>query len=138
MDAIELCPFSESPLFSRLLINTLFLSVYSLIVGFPIPIILALSLNQLRMGMFKNSVQMISYAPYFISTVVMVGLILQFLDMRRGPINLMLLAIGLQPVHFMGIADYFLDLCLDGRLAEYWFWHDHLSGGALDHRPGPA
>ena len=99
--------FFESPLFSRLLINTLFLSVYSLIVGFPIPIILALSLNQLRMGLFKNSVQMISYAPYFISTVVMVGLILQFLDMRRGPINLMLLAIGLAPVHFMGIADYF-------------------------------
>jgi len=99
--------FFESPLFSRLLINTLFLSVYSLIVGFPIPIILALSLNQLRMGLFKNSVQMISYAPYFISTVVMVGLILQFLDMRRGPINLMLVALGIEPVHFMGIADYF-------------------------------
>jgi len=76
-------------------------------VGFPIPIILALSLNQLRTGLFKRSVQMISYAPYFISTVVMAGLILQFLDMRRGPLNLLLMAVGIEPIHFMGTADYF-------------------------------
>ena len=75
--------FFNSPMFERLLTNTIGLSVYSLLVGFPIPILIALSLNQLRTGMFKRSVQMISYAPYFISTVVMVGLILQFLDLRR-------------------------------------------------------
>lgn len=98
--------FFESPLFVRLIKNTFVLSFYSLVVGFPIPIILALSLNQLRTGLFKRSVQMISYAPYFISTVVMAGLILQFLDMRRGPINLLLQAIGFDPIHFMGTADY--------------------------------
>jgi putative aldouronate transport system permease protein len=99
--------FFDSPMFMRLLRNTLWLSFYSLIIGFPIPIILALSLNQLRTGFFKRSVQMISYAPYFISTVVMAGLILQFLDLRRGPVNLLLQAVGIDTIHFMGIANYF-------------------------------
>jgi ABC-type polysaccharide transport system permease subunit len=99
--------FFDSPMFVRLLRNTLVLSVYSLVIGFPIPVILALSLNQLRTGLFKRSVQMVSYAPYFISTVVMAGLILQFLDLRRGPVNLFLGAVGLDPIHFMGVADYF-------------------------------
>ena len=99
--------FFESPLFIRLLKNTFILSAYSLVVGFPIPIIVALSMNQLRMGFFKRSVQLISYAPYFISTVVMVGLILQFLDLRRGPVNILLQAVGFDPVHFMGITDLF-------------------------------
>lgn len=99
--------FFNSPMFERLLRNTLVLSAYSLVVGFPIPVILALSLNQLRTGYFKRSVQMISYAPYFISTVVMAGLILQFLDLRRGPVNLFLQWLGMDTVHFMGVADYF-------------------------------
>lgn len=99
--------FFDSPMFVRLIKNTLVLSLYSLVVGFPIPIIFALSLNQLRTGLFKRSVQMISYAPYFISTVVMAGIILQFLDLRRGPVNLLLQAVGIEPIHFMGITDYF-------------------------------
>ncbi|MCL4833664.1 MAG: ABC transporter permease subunit [Caldilineaceae bacterium] len=102
--------FFNSPMFERLMRNTIGLSFYSLLVGFPIPIIIALSLNQLRTGFFKRSVQMISYAPYFISTVVMVGLILQFLDLRRGPINLLLQALGMDTIHFMGIADMFPDI----------------------------
>lgn len=102
--------FFNSPMFERLLRNTIGLSFYSLLVGFPIPILIALSLNQLRTGVFKRSVQMISYAPYFISTVVMVGLILQFLDLRRGPINLLFQALGIDTIHFMGIADMFPDI----------------------------
>lgn len=102
--------FFNSPMFERLLRNTIGLSVYSLLVGFPIPIVIALSLNQLRTGAFKRSVQMISYAPYFISTVVMVGLILQFLDLRRGPINLLLQALGVDTIHFMGDANLFPDI----------------------------
>jgi putative aldouronate transport system permease protein len=99
--------FFNSPMFMRLMKNTLWLSFYSLVVGFPIPIILALSLNQLQTGFFKRSVQMVSYAPYFISTVVMVGLLLNFLDMRRGPVNLLLIQLGLDPVQFMGSAELF-------------------------------
>jgi multiple sugar transport system permease protein/putative aldouronate transport system permease protein len=76
--------FFDSYLFERLIGNTVTLGFYSLVAGFPIPIILALSLNQVRTRFFKKTVQMVTYAPYFISTVVMVGLILQFLNPRFG------------------------------------------------------
>ena len=76
--------FFDSYLFERLISNTVTLGLYSLVASFPIPIILALSLNQVRTQFFKKTVQMITYAPYFISTVVMVGLILQFLNPRFG------------------------------------------------------
>jgi putative aldouronate transport system permease protein len=99
--------FFQSAMFVRLMSNTLYLSIYSLVVGFPIPIIFALSLNQLRNGYFKQSVQLVSYAPYFISTVVLVGMLLQFLNLRTGPINLALMALGQEPVHFMGTASMF-------------------------------
>ena len=99
--------FFDSAVFWQLLRNTLLLSFYSLVVGFPIPIIFALSLNQLRLGFFKQSVQMISYAPYFISTVVLVGMLLQFLDLRHGPVNMLLMWLGREPIHFMGNASMF-------------------------------
>lgn len=76
--------FFDSYMFERLLMNTITLGLYSLIASFPIPIILALSLNQVKTHVFKKLVQMMTYAPYFISTVVMVGLILQFLNPRFG------------------------------------------------------
>jgi putative aldouronate transport system permease protein len=76
--------FFDSYLFERLITNTVTLGLYSLVASFPIPIILALSLNQVRTQLFKKTVQMVTYAPYFISTVVMVGLILQFLNPRFG------------------------------------------------------
>ena len=76
--------FIESYKFIAVLRNTLVLSVYQLIAGFPLPIILALSLNYLRSERYRKTVQMISYAPHFISTVVIVGMILQFLGPRFG------------------------------------------------------
>lgn len=93
--------FFQSYDFWRILGNTLELALYQLAVGFPFPIILALSLNYVRSGRFKRSVQMITYAPHFISVVVMVGIILQFLDPRTGMINNMLGLLGLKPIHFM-------------------------------------
>jgi len=99
--------FFNSPMFERLMKNTLGLSAYSLLVGFPIPIIFALSLNQLRPGGFKNFIQLVSYAPYFISTVVLVGMMMQFLDLRFGPINQLIKALGGAPIQFMGSAELF-------------------------------
>lgn len=87
--------------------NTLGLSIYELIAGFPLPIILALSLNYVSRQFFKKSVQMITYAPHFISTIVMVGMILQFLDPRTGMVNMLLGAIGLESINFMGKAELF-------------------------------
>lgn len=111
--------FFNSVMISRLLINTLTLSLYSLAVGFPIPIIFALSLNQLRAGTWKQSVQMVSYAPYFISTVVLVGMLLQFLDLRHGPVNMLLNALDQKPLHFMGDAKMFQSIYVWSGVWQY-------------------
>ena len=111
--------FFQSVMFSRLMINTLSLSLYSLVVSFPIPIIFALSLNQLRAGLFKQSVQMVSYAPYFISTVVLVGMLLQILDLRHGPVNLALTALGQTPIMFMGDASLFPSIYVWSGVWQY-------------------
>ncbi len=99
--------FFDSYLFWRLIRNTITLGLYSLLVGFPIPIILALSLNQVRTRFFKKTVQMVTYAPHFISTVVMVGLIIQFLNPRFGVIGNIMQGIGLEPIDFLGNASWF-------------------------------
>jgi multiple sugar transport system permease protein/putative aldouronate transport system permease protein len=89
------------------ILNTLRLGVYSLIAGFPIPILLAVGLNEIRSLAFKKSVQMITYAPYFISTVVMVGMLMQLTDLRIGVFNRLLVLAGGSPVNFFGEAGIF-------------------------------
>ena len=76
--------------------NTLRLSLYSLAVGFPIPIILALMINQITAMRFRRTFQTILYLPHFISTVVMCGIILQFLQARGGLINVLLNLVGIE------------------------------------------
>lgn len=87
--------------------NTIGLSLYELIAGFPFPILLALGLNYVKKAAFKKSVQMITYAPHFISVVVMVGMLLQFLDPRVGFINGFLGLFGFDPINFMAHASMF-------------------------------
>jgi putative aldouronate transport system permease protein len=78
--------FFNSYQFSRTIINTLLISIYS-IATFPIPILLALMINQMRANRFKRFFQTVSYMPHFISTVVMVGLILILLSPKTGLIG---------------------------------------------------
>ncbi len=111
--------FFQSVMFGNLLRNTLSLSIYSLAVGFPIPILFALSLNQLKTGLFKQSVQMASYAPYFISTVVLVGMLLQILDLRHGPVNLLLQSLGKTPILFMGESNLFQSIYVWSGVWQY-------------------
>ena len=92
--------------FKKIVVNTLLLSLYSLCT-FPLPILLALMLNYTRHTGFKKTVQLISYAPHFISTVVMVGIILQFLDQRSGVLNMIIEAFGGESVYFMANPNYF-------------------------------
>lgn len=99
--------FFNSYQFSRLITNTLTLGLYSLVVGFPIPIILALSLHQVRNLWFRKTVQLVTYAPHFISTVVMVGLILQMLNPRFGILAQITNALGLAPVSAMSRPDLY-------------------------------
>ena len=99
--------FFNSFQFWSLLRNTLALSVYSLIAGFPMPIILALLLNYSPFVKLKKVVQTTTYAPYFISTVVLVGILMVFLSPRSGVINQFITMFGGTPVLFMGRADLF-------------------------------
>jgi putative aldouronate transport system permease protein len=93
--------FFDSYYFWDLLKNTLGISFYSLVVGFPLPIILALALNEVKDGPWKKFSQTVTYAPNFISTVVMVGMILAFLNPSTGIINHALELFGMQPIAFM-------------------------------------
>ena len=93
--------FFGSYQFVRVIRNTLTLSLYSLIAGFPIPIILALSLHCCLSQRFKKLVQTVTYAPYFISTVVLVGMLMQVLSPKYGIINHLIRALGGEEVLFM-------------------------------------
>lgn len=95
--------------FWKLLRNTLLLSLYQLAVGFPIPIIVALILNELK-GKYKNVVQTVLYAPHFISTVVLVGMIRIMFSVSSGVVNVVLSEIGLEKIYFMGLPEYFRHL----------------------------
>lgn len=94
--------FFASPSSWQIIINTLRISVTSLIFSFPFPILLAVALNECNNKFYKKTVQMITYAPYFISTVVLVGIILQVTDLRMGVINMAITALGGDAVNFMG------------------------------------
>lgn len=93
--------FFESYMFSDVMKNTIILSVYTLVAGFPLPIIFALALNNTRRKKLKKTTQMIAYMPHFISLVVMVGMIIQFLNKRMGIINMGISALGGTPQDFM-------------------------------------
>lgn len=87
--------------------NTLGVSIYSLVAGFPFPILLALMLNEVRNEKYKKIVQTVTYAPYFISTVVMVGMILLFLSPSSGIFNIILTSLGLDTIDFINKQEYF-------------------------------
>ena len=98
--------FFNSPYFASTIKNTLILSLYGLVVSFPIPIILALMLNSFRHKRYRKVIQTVTYAPNFISTVVMCGMIILFLSPSVGVINHVLEAIGIPAVNFMAKKAY--------------------------------
>ena len=99
--------FFNSYNFSLLLKNTLGISIYSLLAGFPIPIIFALLLNYIKNRYLKKTVQMVSYAPYFISTVVICGMLTIFMNPDTGVFNTILKALGMESVDFLSKPKWF-------------------------------
>lgn len=94
--------FFSSPDFLLIIKNTLLINVTMLILGFPFPVLLALMLNMVRRKRFKKTVQTITYAPYFISTVVMVGMLYTMLSPYSGVVNAIIKKLGGNAVFFMG------------------------------------
>lgn len=102
--------FFNLPSFWNVLYNTVSISLYSLAAGFPLAIILAIALNECQNTFFRKSVQMITYMPYFISTVVIVSMIMQFTDLQSGFVSQFIRLLGGQPRNIMGIPEYFKSL----------------------------
>jgi len=98
--------FFNAYYFWRLIKNTILLSAYQLIL-FPLPIILALSLNEVKDGLFKRWTQTITYAPHFISVVVIVGMIVIFLDPVNGIVNNALKLLGFDSIQFLTSPKWF-------------------------------
>lgn len=99
--------FITDPFFFRLIRNTLILGIYSIIFVFPAPIILALLLNEVRRDKFKKIIQTISYLPYFVSVVVIVGMLKSIFSLDGGFINIILTQLGLEPVSFLIKSEWF-------------------------------
>lgn len=98
--------FLANPYLGRLIKNTLLLGIYSLLWSFPAPIILALLLDQINIPWFKKTVQSISYFPYFISTVVIIGIVRDFCGID-GMFNQIRIAFGSSAVSFLTESQYF-------------------------------
>ncbi len=96
-----------NPYFFRILRNTLLISFYSLVFSFPMPIILALLLNEVRNKKFKGTIQTFTYLPYFISAVVVCGMVTSFLSPSTGIVNIILDKLGFDKVYFLSKPQYF-------------------------------
>jgi len=109
--------FVSSPMFFKLIKNTLILSLYNIMMGFPLPVIFALILNHLRLEKLKRFSQTVTFAPHFISLVVMVGMIYLFLSPSSGVVNSVLSNLGKEKIFFMGEAKWFRHL-----FVLSWIW----------------
>lgn len=99
--------FFNNPSAVQIMWNTFSLSMYALFASIPFAVILAVSLNEAQNVKWRKSVQMVTYAPYFISTVVMVSILMQFMDPALGLFNTIREAFGLESYNFMGDPNLF-------------------------------
>lgn len=114
--------FFHSFQFWNIIENTLLLSLYQLAIGFPVPIVFALLLNQIAHAPFRKWVQTVTYAPHFISTVVVVGMLFIFLSPRNGLVNLLLKQFGRDTVFFMASPEWFKSIYVfSGVWQEFGF-----------------
>lgn len=99
--------FFNSFYFSRVIKNTLLLNIYFMVVGFPIPVIFALILDEVKSRLFKKTVQTVTYAPYFVSVVVLASMITNFVNPTYGIINQITGLFGIKPVNYLEQEQWF-------------------------------
>lgn len=117
--------------FGRLLSNTFLLNLYGLLWGFPIPIILAILLNQLSKERFRKFTQTAIYVPHFISTAVIAGMLYLFLSPTSGVVNYMIKATGGTPINFMIEPSWFRSLYIITDVWQHAGWNTILYLAAL-------
>lgn len=113
--------FFQSHYFGRLIRNTVLINVYELLFAFPASIVLALLINEIRSSLFKRAVQTVSYLPHFISIVVVVGMMVDFLA-RDGLINQLLAAFGLESIPFLRQPEWFRFLYVSSGIWQGIGW----------------
>lgn len=95
------------PIFGQIVGNTLNLSLLSLVIGFPFPILLALAFNEIQNPRVKKVLQTITFAPYFISTVVVISILNQIFSYHYGVVNAVLNLFGIKSINFNGLSEFF-------------------------------
>lgn len=124
--------FFNSYMFARVMKNTLSLSLYSLVANFPLPIILALALNLMRNRRYKKIVQVVTYAPHFISTTVLVGMMMTVLSCRNGLYGTFVYMIsGEYPSDLFGSANTFPHLYVWSGIWQNLGWNAIIYVAAL-------
>lgn len=114
--------FFSNPSCGRVVFNTFYLSFLTLVFGFPAPIIIALLLNECRNMRYKKVVQTLSYMPNFISTVVIVGMMVNFFNPTTGIVNTFITMFGGQPVNFLGEMQWFRPLYVGSNMWQFAGW----------------
>lgn len=114
--------FFESPYFIRVLKNTITLSLQSLILNFPLPIVLALSINEVRSLKFKKFVQNVTYAPHFLSVLVLVGIIKSFCNSDYGIVNIAIRALGGTGQNWLQVDSMFRPLYIGSNIWQNIGW----------------
>ena len=109
--------FFSSYYFLLFLKNTLLISLYSILLGFPMPILLALSINEVGAPRLKKAIQTIVYMPHFLSMIVTCSLVIQFLSPTTGIVNKLIVAFGGTPKYFMTMESAFKPVYV---LSEVW------------------
>ena len=122
--------FFHNPLFGRLIWNTMRISLYSL-ATFPLPIILALMINELDNQKFKKTVQMVTYAPHFLSTVVVCSMITLFCNKENGLFNNVIAALGGERTSFLEKASLFTPIYVWSGVWQSIGWSSILYIAAL-------
>ncbi|MEK4443648.1 ABC transporter permease [Niallia sp. FSL K6-0077] len=123
--------FFQSFYFERLLSNTLLIGLYELAVGFPIPIILALMINEVKNKYFKSFIQTITYAPHFLSVVVVVGILYLYLSPQTGIINQLIVILGGEPIYFMAEPAWFKTIFVFSGVWQNMGWSSIIYLAAL-------
>lgn len=123
--------FINSPQFVTLVRNTVLLSVETLVFSFPLPVILALLLNECDNLVFKKAVQNVTYAPHFISTVVLCGMIALFTAPDTGIVNTIVQALGGPNIDYLGKEEWFRPLYIISDVWKNTGWSSIIYLGAL-------
>ena len=115
--------------------NTLSISVLSIIIGFPLPIIFAILVFSIRDGLFKRVTQTISYLPHFVSWVVVASIVYKVLDTNTGIVNVIIRSMGNEAVPFMRDPGFFWGILITSSIWKTLGWNSILYLAALSAVP---